>query len=130
MDTISNFLSSLKNASMAKKAFIEVFYSNQIKEIAEVLKQKGFLTEIKVYKPEKKSYKMIRVDLTYDKEMPTITDVKRLSKPGRRVFVGYDEIKLVAAGYGVLIVSTSRGIMDGREARKKKLGGELICEVR
>ena len=130
IDRISNMLSMLKNATMAKKTFIEVPHTNQIEVIANVLKEKGFIDGIKTFKLKGKSFKMLRLDIAYENGVPKITDVKKISKPGHRVYVSFSELKKVAAGYGVQVISTSRGVLDSGVAKSKKLGGELICEVR
>jgi small subunit ribosomal protein S8 len=130
MDHISNMLSSIKNSSIGGKPFIETPYTKECEEVAKNLKKAGFLQNIKVFKEESSSHKKMRLDLNYKDGLPAVTKVERISKPGRRIYKGYKDMELVAGGFGVLIVSTSRGIMTGSEARKKKLGGELICAVR
>ena len=130
-DRTANMLSSIKNAAMAKKPVVETFYSKECEAIAKVLEEKGFLSDVRVFKPADKSYKMLHLELYVDQEGNySVTDVKRISKPGRRVYKPAKEIHPVAAGYGTLVVSTSRGIFSGEQARKRKLGGEVICEVR
>jgi small subunit ribosomal protein S8 len=130
MDRVSNMLSMLKNASMAKRTHIELPYTKEIESISSVLKEKGFIEDIKTFKPKGKSYKMLRLDIAYENGLPKISDVKRISKPGHRIYVGSDKLKKVVAGFGVQVISTSRGILDSTVAKSKKLGGELICEVR
>lgn len=127
---MSDMLSSLQNAAMAKKPEIEVFFSNECENVVKVLKEKGFLEEIKVFKPKGKSYKMINLKLAHDNGIFKLTKIKRVSKPGKRIYVSYSNLHPVYSGYGSQIVSTSKGVMDGLIAKKKKLGGELICEVR
>lgn len=129
MDRTSNMLSSLKNAAMAKRKFIEIPLSKEIEAVAKVLKESGFLQDIKVFKPEGEKNKMLRLTLMQTNNIFAISEVKRVSKPGHRVYKKAFELKQVAGGYGVLVVSTSRGIMSGNEARKKRLGGEVICFV-
>lgn len=129
IDRVSNMLSMLKNASMAGNSCIETFHTKEVEGIAKVLAEKGFLSEVKTFKPKGKSFKMLHLDICYDDEICKISDVKRVSKPGHRRYVGADKLKKVAGGYGVQIVSTSRGIMDGEKAKNKKLGGEVLCEV-
>jgi len=123
-------LSMLKNASMAGLSFIEISHTNEIENISKVLKEKGFLDEVKTFKLKGKSFKMLHLDLTLENGLPKITDVKRLSKPGHRKYVSAVELKKVAGGTGVQVISTSRGVLDSMVARSKKLGGELICEVK
>ncbi len=129
VDTIANMLSTIKNAYSVGKEFIEVPYSRENEEIAKIFKNHGFIGDIKVFKDKERSHKGLHLDLSYENGRPAITDAKRLSRPGRRKYRGADELRPVKSGYGLLVVSTSRGIMSGEEARKKRLGGELICKV-
>ncbi|MEK7595915.1 MAG: 30S ribosomal protein S8 [Patescibacteria group bacterium] len=129
MDTIGNALSSIKNAAMAGRPFAEVYYSKVLEEILKVIKEAGFFDGIKVFKPEGRTIKKIHVDLAFEDGTPKVSDIKRISKPGRRTYKTALEIKKVMGGYGLAVVSTSRGIMSGHTAKKKKLGGEVVCEV-
>lgn len=128
MDRMSDMLSSIKNASMAKKKSVESFYSKECESVAKVLKDRGFLSEVKVFKEGQ--FKRLNLVLAYEGKIPVVTDVQRISKSGRRQYRGYVDLHKVQAGMGVSVISTSRGIMSGEEARKKKLGGELICQVK
>lgn len=130
IDRVSNMLSALKNASMAGLTSVEVSYTKEIESIANVLKEKNFLSEVKTFKPKGKNFKMLHLDLALENGLPKITDVKRISKPGHRRYAGVDGLKRVAGGHGIQIVSTSRGVLDSMVAKSKKLGGELICEVK
>ncbi|MBP7927635.1 30S ribosomal protein S8 [Patescibacteria group bacterium] len=130
LDRLSNMLSALKNASMAKKPYVELAHTNQCESVAKVLKNSGFLSEVKVFKDKGASFKNLRLELAKEDDTSfKVTQVKRISKPGRRLYRAYADLRPVAGGIGVAVVSTSRGIMSGSEARKKKLGGEIICEV-
>ncbi|EKD99738.1 MAG: Ribosomal protein S8 [uncultured bacterium] len=130
MDHLSNMLSSIKNASMANNAFVETIHTKELEEVAKTLKKAGFLEEVKVFKQEGNSFKGLHLDLVKENGKVKLLDLKRFSKPGRRVYKSYKDIGKSMGGFGIFVVSTSRGIMDGSEARKKKLGGELICEVK
>ncbi len=130
IDRISNMLSTIKNAVKAEKESIEIVHTDYAEKIAKIIKTKGFIKEVKVFKPEGSHFKMMRIDFEYDGTLPVLEDIKILSKPGNRVYKTASELRSVAAGYGVQVVSTSRGVMTSEEARKKKLGGEVICEVR
>ncbi len=130
VDRLSNMVSSIKNASMASREFIEIPHSNVCEEVAKVLKNSGFLKEVKVFKEKGKSFKMLRLDIAYEEDgTPKISDIQRVSRPGRRIYRNSSEIRPVAGGYGVAIVSTSRGLVKDFTARNKKLGGEVICKV-
>lgn len=129
MDRMSNMLSSIKNHSMAGRTSLEFPYTKECDAVAKVLKERGFIEGIKVFKEPKSSKKMMRLDLIVVDGAPKITQVKRISKPGRRIYMGSSQLRRVAGGFGVLVVSTSRGVMSGDDAKKKKLGGEVICSV-
>lgn len=129
VDLLSNMLSAVRNASMVRKESLEVLYSKECESVAKVLKDKGYLTEVKKFKPKGKKFHMLRVDIAYDTNKPKFEAVKRVSKPGRRVYKKGTEIRPVLNGFGTLIVSTSRGVMAGDEAKKKKLGGEVLCKI-
>lgn len=129
MDRLSNMLSALKNASMAGKPVVEIMYSKECEEVAKVLREKGFLESVRVFKPEKTSVKRIHIELAKADGIFALTETRRVSKPGRRIYRGADEIGTFKRGFGVMVVSTSKGIMSSGEARKKKIGGEILCEV-
>lgn len=130
MDTIANLLSKLKNASMVSKENVEVPYSKINEEILKILKSEGFVKDIKIFKNKDSVIKGINVDLSYlESGKPSINSITRLSKPGRRIYRSVDDLVNKMGKYGTVIVSTSRGLMPIREAKKKRLGGELICEV-
>jgi small subunit ribosomal protein S8 len=130
LDRLSNMISMIKNASMADKTSVEILYTKECESVAKVLKENGFLSEVRTFKPEKSSYKMLRLEVSRDGDGNTsIKNAKRVSKPGRKIYRKSSELGLVESGFGVLVVSTSKGIMSGKEARKRKLGGEVICEV-
>lgn len=130
MDTIANLLSTIKNASMVRKASVELPFSKMNEGILNILKEKGFVENVKVFKHKDSVIKGLHVDLKYtESNKPFISEAKRVSKPGRRIYLGSTELEFVRNGFGIGIVSTSRGLMTTVEAKKKKLGGEVICEV-
>ena len=129
VDRLSNMISSIKNSSMTGKDILEVPYTEICESVAKVLKQKGFIEDIKVFKKEGSSIKMLKIQLSKEGNVIKLSEAKRVSKPGRRIYKSAQELKPVLQGLGVMIVSTSRGVMDAQEAKKKKLGGEVICEV-
>jgi len=129
VDRISNMLSSIKNASMTGNPFVEIPHSNVCEQIAEILKKKKFLENVKVFKEKGDSFKRLRLDIVYDNGVSRITDVKRISKPGRRIYKSSASFRKIAGGFGISVVSTSRGILSSDEAKKRKLGGEVICIV-
>lgn len=130
MDTIANLLTSLKNASMVSKEAIEVPYSKMSEEILKLCKQTGFIKSVKPFKHKDSVIKGLSVELAYlESGKAKISEAKRLSRPGRRVYKGFTEIKDERKDFGLIIVSTSRGLMPIAEAKKKHLGGELVCEI-
>lgn len=129
VDRLSNMLSSIKNSKTSGRLFVEVYHTKECEGVAQVLRDEGFLSEVRIFKPKHTGYKMMRLNFTDDSNGKEITDVKRISKPGRRSYTTAGKIKPVVGGRGVLVVSTSKGIMSGLMAKKRKLGGELICKV-
>jgi small subunit ribosomal protein S8 len=134
MDTIGDFLTRIRNAILRRKPSVRDIYSNLKMAIAKVLKEEGYIGKISVIKEQEK--KFIEIELKYDDSgSPLLHSLKRISKPGRRIYVKYKEIPKVKplAGYkeelGIVIISTPRGVMTGEEARKRHLGGELIAEI-
>jgi len=127
MDPVSNMLTSIRNALAVKHSAVSIPFSNLKYEIAKILEKNGFVA--KVEKKGKKIKKLLEITLKYDKEAPAISGLKRISKSGQRVYRGVREMKPVKGGYGIAIISTSKGLMTDKETRKKKLGGEVIAEI-
>jgi small subunit ribosomal protein S8 len=127
-DPLSDFLTQIRNANLAFKMEVNAPYSNMKHRVAEVLKQEGFVDEIAV-KDETQGKRRINVKLRYQGKNRAITKIKRGSKPGLRQYVGATEIPRVLGGLGVVILSTSRGVMSGREAKKQNVGGEVLAYV-
>ena len=130
-DKIADMLIRIKNAQMRGKEEVEIYpYSKLKQQILDVLKREGFINDYEVIDDKNPANRKIIVKLKYYPDgSPMITDVRRVSKPGRRIYMGYREIPRVMNGLGIAIVSTSRGILSDREARKMKVGGEVLAEV-
>jgi small subunit ribosomal protein S8 len=127
-DPIADMLTRIRNAIAAKHSRVDVPGSKLKMEVARILKEEGYINSFSV-KGEGVKY-MIRVFLRYDaKGQPSITHLSRVSRPGRRVYVGSNDIPKVLGGYGVNIVSTSQGLMSGKAARAAHVGGEILAEV-
>jgi small subunit ribosomal protein S8 len=126
-DPISDFLTRLKNASRAGNESFTAPYSKIKVEIARILKEEGYIWSHET--DTTGAFPKIKVKVKYADRTPALTDIKRLSKPGRRRYVGVDEIPRVLGGLGITILSTSRGIMAGHKAKKENLGGELLAKV-
>lgn len=126
-DPIADMLSRIRNAAAVGKQQIVLPHSKIKQTVAEQLVKTGYLVDVKVI--EKKPQSEIQIVINDDSQSSKITEIVRLSKPGRRVYVKADEIPRVKNGRGVVLVSTSQGVMSGDNARKLRLGGELICKV-
>lgn len=129
-DTISDMLTRIRNAQMRNKDSLEMPYTKQVEEIAKVLESRGYISGVKSFKYEGKAYKGLHIDLKYTEDgVPAIQAINRVSKPGLRNYSKSKDIRKVLGGLGIYIISTSRGIMASDEAKRQKLGGELLCEV-
>ena len=127
-DPISDLLTRIRNAVMVSKSNIEIPHSNFKFELASLLKNEGYVSDVKISGDGTK--KLIDIELKYsDEGNPVISGMNRLSKPGNRVYSSFDKLPRNNGGLGTVVVSTSRGLLSDSEARKRKLGGELICEV-
>lgn len=127
MDTISEMLTRIKNAQAVSKKTVTVPYSKVNYEIAKILEREGFVEEVK---KRGKTIKKISIFLKYnDRETPKIKEIKRVSKPSRRIYLKYKDIYYPKCGYGLLILSTPKGILTAKEAKRLKVGGEVLCEI-
>ena len=127
-DPIADMLTRIRNAIMARHDSVLVPTSRMKVAIARILKKEGFIADYEVMKS--KTHRAIRLRLKYDKEgEPIVSGLERVSKPGLRVYVGRDEISRVQGGLGIAIISTSQGVMTGKQAWLKGVGGELLCNV-
>jgi len=127
-DPIADLLTRIRNANVVKHEVVEVPSSNIKKAIANILLQEGYIKEIEEYNDG--IVPMLRLSLKYGQsKQRVITGLKRISKPGLRVYCGKEEVPQVLNGLGVAVISTSKGIVTDREARKLGLGGEVICYV-
>lgn len=126
-DPISDMLTRVRNALMLRKDSVEVPHSKIKKEVSRVLKENGYIADFFEVSDDK--FKKIKLVLKYHEGRSVIQGLKRVSTPGRRVYVGTQEIPRVMGGMGVAVVSTSRGILTGHQARRLKVGGELLCYV-
>ena len=125
-DPISDMLTIIRNGSRAGKDRVDVKKSRLGEDILTILKREGYISNIKSVEDKKQG--IVRVYLKYETgKVPVITDIKRISKPGLRIYVTNDNIPRVLNGYGIAIISTSRGVMTDKAARKEKIGGEVIC---
>jgi len=141
-DTIADSLTRLRNALKIHKSEVFLLYSKLIFSIFKILEDKNLIAKVEIVKSElgkeivsgekkqsKKINNEIKVVLKYDKGVSPIRYIERVSKPGRRIYFKVKELRPVADGHGLLIISTPVGLMTDREAREKKLGGEVICKI-
>lgn len=127
-DPIADMLTRVRNALGASHETVDIPSSKLKVSIAKVLKSEGYIKNFKIVSDGRN--RLIRIFLKYDEEgSPVIDGIERVSKPSRRIYAGYNEIPMVLKGYGISIVSTSAGIMTDRQARKTRVGGEILCSV-
>ncbi|HEV3220675.1 MAG TPA: 30S ribosomal protein S8 [Candidatus Acidoferrales bacterium] len=128
-DPIADLLTRIRNAAQARHSRVDVPASKLKTEIARVLKEEGYIQTYKLV-DESKTRKTLRVFLKYTSDRRSaITDLRRISRPGKRSYAGTDEIRSVIGGLGTTILTTPRGVMTGRAARRARVGGEILCEV-
>ncbi len=126
-DPIADMLTQIRNALAVKKPSISIPHSKFKHNLAKVLIRRGYIkSAVKVGRGIKK---YLKIELEYDNGVPAIEELKKISKPGQRIYVSKNEIKSVKSGFGHSIISTSKGIMYDYEARKNNLGGEVICQI-
>ena len=126
-DPITDMLNQIRNAEAVAKAEVLIPFSKIKNEIAGILFKEGFIGEVK--KATKGKIKSLKITLRYNNEVPAIEGFKRISKPGQRMYQGFADIRKVRGGYGISVISTSKGLMTNKDARYKKLGGEVMFKV-
>ena len=127
-DPIGDMIARIKNAQVRNHKKIELPSSNFKVKIADVLKNEGFIIDYKVNKKETNKADLM-INLKYNSGSPVISTIERISKPGRRVFSSAESMPKINNGLGIAIISTPKGVMTDQDARKQKLGGEIICKV-
>ena len=127
-DPIGDMITRIRNAQMRKSSNVTIPNSNFRVKILEVLKHEGYISNYKVLS-DTKNKRSLLIDLKYSNGLPVIKEIKRVSKPGRRIYAKARSIPKIQNGLGLAIVSTSIGIMSDNEARTKNVGGEIICRV-
>lgn len=125
-DPIADFLVRLQNASMAGKTVVSMPFSQMKRSIADILSREGYIGEVDA--KSKKGTALV-VSLSYQNGRPSIGGFKRISKPGRRMYMGVRDIRPIKRGHGLLVLSTPAGILSGKEAREKRVGGEVLFEI-
>jgi len=127
MDPIADMIAQIKTANLNKEKEISVTFSHFKSEILNVLKRDGYIKDFS--EKALNNTKSFQIEISYHGKKPAITQIRKISKPGLRIYSNYKNIPRPLNGLGEVIISTSKGVMNGMEAKKKKLGGELICEV-
>jgi small subunit ribosomal protein S8 len=127
-DPLADMLTRIRNAGMVKFETVEMPLSKVKTGVAAILKKEGFISDYQVL--DNATQGVLRIEMKYDQNNERIiTNLKRVSKPGRRIYVKHDQIPKVMSGLGIAIISTSKGIFTDKEARAMKIGGEFLCEV-
>ncbi|MGE5480800.1 MAG: 30S ribosomal protein S8 [Chloroflexota bacterium] len=126
-DSISDFLTRIRNAGAAGHKTVEIPYSNMKRDLAEILKDQGFIADFEVNRDEIQG--SITITLRYFNRRPAIKEMTRVSTPGRRFYTPADKLPRVNNGLGVAIISTSKGVMTDKQARKFNVGGEVLCTI-
>ena len=126
-DPISDFLTRVRNASKAGKLRVHIPASNMKKSLAEILKTQKFINDYSVVEDNKQD--ILRLELKYTNGNPAISGLKKISKPGLRVYKKSDKLPRVLNGLGIAVVSTSQGLLTDKDARKQAIGGEVVCYI-
>lgn len=128
-DIIANMITSIRNANLGKTKTVQVPATNITRNIGEILLQEGFIENFREHQENKNYFLVFTLKYQGRKKKPYITTLRRISKPGLRMYSNHKEIPKVLGGIGIVILSTSQGIMTDREARQKQIGGEILCYV-
>ena len=129
-DPIADMLTRIRNAVRVERPFVDIPTSRVKRGVADVLKREGFIWDWKEEEEEKKPCSTLRLELKYGPNGErVIQSIKRVSKPGRRIYQRSKELKPVLGGLGIRIISSSQGVLSDREARQKNVGGEVLCEI-
>ena len=133
-DPIADLLGRVRNAALARHELTRMPASKLKKGVAEILKQEGYVADVRQEEWGPKKHQTLTIVLKYSggsgsERISAFQGIRRVSRPGRRVYVGHDQIPRVLSGLGISILSTSHGLMTDKEARRQKVGGELLCEV-
>jgi small subunit ribosomal protein S8 len=124
-DPIADFLTLIRNASRAKKESVDVVQAKMNKEILEILKKEGYISDFKPLEGSRK----IKVYLKYVSNRSAIKNLRKVSRPGLRVYTNHDKLPVVLRGLGIAVISTSKGVLTNKEARELKVGGEVLCYI-
>ncbi len=126
-DPIADFLTRIRNASKARKPRVDIPASNMKKNLAEILKSQNFIKDYSIVEDSKQN--LIRVELKYSNGSPAISGLKRISKPGLRIYKNSNDLPRVLNGLGVAVISTPKGLLTDKDARTQAVGGEIVCYI-
>jgi small subunit ribosomal protein S8 len=129
IDPIADMLTRIRNAVLVNKTDVIIPLSKVKFEVGKILEREGFIKRIEKIDESDKKRPFLRIILKYRDKDPVVREITRISKPGRRIYQGYKEMPKILPSLGILIVSTSRGLMTNTEAKQQKVGGEVICEI-
>nr|ACH47721.1 ribosomal protein S8 [Geranium carolinianum] len=128
-DTISDILTCIRNADMANKETVRIGFTNIVEKIVQILLREGFIKNAREHRENNKSFLVLTLRYRRNRRGRTIFNLKRVSRPGLRIYSTYPKIPRILGGMGIVILSTSRGIITDREARLKRVGGEILCYI-
>nr|ASN79056.1 ribosomal protein S8 [Pityopus californicus] len=128
-DTIADIITSIRNADMARKRVVRIAYTNITETFAKILLREGFIENMRKHRESTQSFLVSTLRYRRHRESRNVLNLKRISRPGLRIYLNYKKIPRILGGMGVVILSTSQGIMTDREARLKKIGGEILCYI-
>nr|YP_010316617.1 ribosomal protein S8 [Sanicula giraldii]YP_010728029.1 ribosomal protein S8 [Sanicula hacquetioides]YP_011030922.1 ribosomal protein S8 [Sanicula serrata]YP_011031177.1 ribosomal protein S8 [Sanicula rugulosa]ULF02707.1 ribosomal protein S8 [Sanicula giraldii]WED07392.1 ribosomal protein S8 [Sanicula hacquetioides]WED07817.1 ribosomal protein S8 [Sanicula giraldii]WQT72018.1 ribosomal protein S8 [Sanicula giraldii]WQT72443.1 ribosomal protein S8 [Sanicula serrata] len=130
-DTIADIITSIRNADMDRKRVVRIAATNIAENIVKILLQEGFIENVRKHQETKKDFLVLTLRHRRNRKRPyrTILNLKRISRPGLRIYSNYQRIPRILGGMGIVILSTSRGIMTDREARLERIGGEVLCYI-
>jgi len=126
-DPITDMLNRIRNAQAVSHQTVDIPFSKLKAEIAKILGEEKFLTKVDIKR--KKKGKILKLSLKYDKEKGVISGLKRISRPGQRIYSSFKDIRKIKKKSGIVILSTSKGLMTDKGAKRQKLGGEVLCEI-
>ncbi len=128
-DTISDILTCIRNADMANKETVRIGFTKIVEKIVQILLREGFIKNAREHRENNKSFLVLTLRYRRNRRGRTIFNLKRVSRPGLRIYSTYPKIPRILGGMGIVILSTSRGIITDREARLKRVGGEILCYI-
>nr|YP_009974066.1 ribosomal protein S8 [Marattia cicutifolia]QNH93953.1 ribosomal protein S8 [Marattia cicutifolia] len=128
-DTVANMITSIRNANIVKATTVCIPATNITKDIGKIFLKEGFITNLREHKENTRSCLILTLKYRGRRKKPCVTNLRRISKPGLRIYSNHREIPKVLGGMGIVILSTSSGIVTDREARQKQIGGEILCYV-